>query len=130
MVRLTNKTGFLLRDCWLWRGPRVVPLGDLDDGEAVEGTLSVSREDLTRGVAQARWERDLSLEMFKSREVGQLLKRAVVERAMQETLRNESGWPNQVTFIAWLDRPPVSVAVRPGSISVHHATMVRLHLPL
>jgi hypothetical protein len=130
MVRVTNKTGFVLRHCWLWRGPRIVPLGDLDDGEEGEGVLTVSPEELARGVQQARWERDLSHEMFKGRELSDLLKRAIVERSMQEVLRSEPGWQQHVMFLGWLDRPLAAIAVSPGNVLAHRATLVRMRLPL
>lgn len=130
MVRVTNKSGYLLRDCWLWRGPRIAPLGDIDDGETADGILNVSHEDMTRPVAQARWEKDLSQEMVKGHAVLSLLRRAVVERVMQEALRSEPGWPNHVTFIGWLDQPLLGVSVKPGDVTIHHATIVRMRLPL
>jgi len=130
MIRVTNKTGFRLRDCWLWRGPRLVSLGDLDDGEDAEGTLTISPGEVPRGFPQARWEKDLAHDMFKGREIQDLLKRAIVERVMQEVLRGRPGLPNHVTFIAWLDRPPVAVSVTPGAIASHRATLVRMRLPL
>ena len=130
MVRVTNKTGFVLRHCWLWRGPRLVPLGDLDDGEEIEGVLTVSPEEIVRGVQQARWERDLSHEMFKGRELADQLKRAIVERSMQEVLRSEPGWQQHVMFLGWLDRPVAAISVNPGNVLAHRATLVRLRLPL
>ena len=68
MVRVTNNTGYTLQHCWLWRGPRIVPLGSIEDGDEGEGILTVTPDELSRGVQQARWERDLSYEMFKGRE--------------------------------------------------------------
>jgi hypothetical protein len=130
MVRVTNKTGFVLRHCWLWRGPRIVPLGDLDDGEEIEGVLTVSPEEIVRGVQQARWERDLSHEMFKGRELADQLKRAIVERSMQEVLRSEPGWQQHVMFLGWLDRPMAAISVSPGNVLAHRATLVRMRLPL
>lgn len=130
MVRVTNRTGFVLRHCWLWRGPRVVPLGDLDDGEEGEGVVTVSPEELARGVQQARWERDLSHEMFKGRELSDLLRRAIVERSMQEVLRSEPGWQQHIMFLGWLDRPLAAISVSPGNVLPHRATLVRMRLPL
>lgn len=130
MVRITNKTGFTLRHCWLWRGPRIVPLGDLDDGEMAEGILTLAPEELLRGTQQARWERDLAHEMFKGREVADLLRRAIVERALQEALRSNAAWQKQVMFIGWLDRPLVALSVWPGQIGAHRATLVRMRLTL
>lgn len=130
MVRLTNNSGYLLRNCWLWRGPRVVSLGDLDDGEQVEGVLTVSPEDLSRGFQQARWERDLAHEMFRGREMPDLLRRAIVERSMHEVLRSEPAWPNQVLVIGWLERPLTAISISPGNVAAQRATMVRMRLPL
>lgn len=130
IVRVTNKTGLLLRDAWLWRGPRLVTLGDIGDGEDAEGTLTMIPWEMPRGFPPPRWEKDLTNEMFKGREVTNLLKRAMVERAMQETLREGPGVSNYVTFIAWLDRSPVAVSVKPGNIASHQATLVRMRLPL
>jgi len=130
MVRVTNKSGYLLRDCWLWRGPRIAPLGDIDDGEAAEGVLNVSRDEMARPLAQARWEKDLSQGMVRGHGIPTLLRRTVVERVMQEALRSESGWPNYVTFIGWLDQPLLGVSVKPGDITAHRATIVRMRLPL
>jgi hypothetical protein len=130
MVRLTNNTGYVLQHCWLWRGPRVVPLGTIDDGEEVEGMLTVSHDELSRGVQQARWERDLAYEMFKGRESLDLLRRSVVERSMQETLRGDPAWQNHVTVIAWLERPLTMISVGPGHIGTQRVTMVRMRLPM
>jgi hypothetical protein len=130
MVRVTNKSGYLLRDCWLWRGPRIAPLGDIDDGEAAEGILSVSHDEMARPVAQARWEKDLSQEMVKGHTVPALLRRAVIERVMQEALRSEPAWSTHVTLIGWLDQPLLGISVKPGDITVHRATLVRMRLPL
>jgi hypothetical protein len=130
MVRITNKTGFALRSCWLWRGPRIVPLGNLDDGETAEGVLTLTPEEVLRGTQQARWERDLAHEMFKGREVPDLLRRAIVERALQEALRSDVAWQKQVMFIGWLERPLVALSVAPGQIGAHRATLVRMRLAL
>ena len=130
MVRVTNKSGVLLRNCWLWRGPRIVPLGDLDDGEDRDGSLILTVDERARGVPQARWERDLSHEMFKGQEVPDLLKRAIVERVMQEGLQSEPSWMNQVVFLGWLDQPLMAVSVKPGAIASQRATFVRMRLPL
>jgi hypothetical protein len=130
MVRLTNKSGYLLQNCWLWRGPRITSLGNLDDGDVVEGVLTVSPEDLSRGYQQARWERDLAHEMFRGREVPDLLRRAIVERSMHEVLRNEPAWRNQVLVIGWLERPLTAISISPGNVATQRATMVRMRLPL
>jgi hypothetical protein len=130
MVRVTNKTGYVLQHCWLWRGPRIVSLGDLDPGDEVEGLLTVSPEELSRGVQQARWERDLAHEMFKGRDIPDLLRRAIIERSMQEVLRNEPAWQNQVMVIAWLEQPLTAISIGPGNAATHRATMVRMRLPL
>ena len=130
MVRVANKTGFVLRHCWLWRGPHLVPLGDLDDGQEGEGILTVSPEEIVRGGQQARWERDLSHEMFKGGELTDLLKRAIVERSMQEVLHSGPGWQEQVMFLGWLDRPLAAISVRPGNVLAQRATLVRMRLPL
>jgi hypothetical protein len=130
MVRLTNKTGRVLQHCWLWRGPRIAPLGNLDDGDEVEGLLTVSPDELARGVQQARWERDLAHEMFKGREMPDLLRRAIVERSMQEVLRGEPAWQNQVMVIGWLEQPLTAISITPGNAAVQRATMVRMRLPL
>jgi hypothetical protein len=130
MVRLTNKSGYLLQHCWLWRGPRIVSLGNLDDGEEGEGVLTVSPEELSRGSQQTRWERDLAHEMFRGREVPDLLRRAIVERSMQEVLRSEPAWRNQVLVIGWLERPLTAISISPGNTAAHRVTMVRMRLPL
>jgi hypothetical protein len=130
MVRVTNKTGYLLQHCWLWRGPRIVPLGSLDDGEEVEGILTVSPDELSRGIQQARWERDLAHEMFRGREIPDLLRRAIVERSMQETLRSDPAWQNYVMMIGWLERPLTMISVGPGQAGAQRATIVRMRLPL
>jgi hypothetical protein len=130
MVRVTNKTGYLLQHCWLWRGPRVVPLGNLDDGDEAEGILTVTPDELSRGVQQARWERDLAHEMFRGREIPDLLRRAIVERAMQEVLRSEPTWQNYVMVIGWLHQPLTAISVSPGNTGAQRATMVRMRLPL
>jgi hypothetical protein len=130
MVRVTNKTGYVLQHCWLWRGPRIVPLGHLDDGEAVEGILTVGPDEPSRGVQQARWERDLAHEMFRGREIPDLLRRAIVERSMQEVLRSDPAWHNYVTMIGWLEQPLRAISVSPGSTGAQRATMVRLRLPI
>jgi hypothetical protein len=128
MVRIANKTGFALQDCWLWRGPRVVPLGDVDDGEVAEGVLTVTPEEMVRGTQQARWERDLAHEMFKGRAMPDLLRRAIVERALQEALRSDVAWQKQVMFIGWLERPLVALSVTPGQVGTQRATLVRMRL--
>jgi hypothetical protein len=130
MVRVTNKTGYLLQDCWLWRGPRIVPLGNLEDGDEAEGMLTVSPDELSRGVQQARWERDLAHEMFRNREIPDLLRRAIVERSMQEILRSDPAWQNHVMVIGWLERPLTMISVAPGNAEVQRTTMVRMRLPL
>jgi hypothetical protein len=130
MVRVTNNTGYGLQHCWLWRGPRIAPLGHLDDGDEVEGMLSISPDELSRGVQQARWERDLAHEMFKGREPLDQLRRAVVERSMQEILRSDPAWQNSVMLFAWVDRPLTMISVGPGNIGVQRATMVRMRLPI
>jgi hypothetical protein len=130
MVRVTNNSGYMLQHCWLWRGPRIVPLGNIEDGNAGEGILTVSPDELSRGVQQARWERDLAYEMFKGRESLDLLRRAVVERSMQETLRSDPAWQNHVTVLAWLERPLTMISVGPGQTGVQRVTMVRMRLPI
>jgi hypothetical protein len=130
MVRLTNKTGYTLQHCWLWRGPRIVRLGNLDDGDEVEGMLTVSPEELSRGIQQARWERDLAHEMFRGRDIPDLLRRAIVERSMQEVLRSDPAWHNQVMVIGWLERPLTMISVGPGHAGAQRATLVRMRLPL
>ncbi len=130
MVRVTNKTGYLLQHCWLWRGPRVVSLGSLDDGDEAEGILTVTSDELSRGVQQARWERDLAHEMFKGREIPDLLRRAIVERSMHETLRSDPAWQNHVMMIGWLEPPLTVISVSPGDVGAQRATMVRMRLPL
>jgi hypothetical protein len=130
MVRVTNNTGYGLQHCWLWRGPRIAPLGNLDDGDEVEGMLTVGPDELSRGVQQARWERDLAHEMFKGRETLDLLRRAVVERSMQEILRSDPAWQNSITVFAWVDRPLTMISVDPGHIGTQRATMVRMRLPI
>jgi hypothetical protein len=130
MVRVANKTGYALQHCWLWRGPRIVPLGHLDDGDEAEGILTVSPDELSRGVQQARWERDLAHEMFRGREIPDLLRRGIVERSMQEMLRSEPAWHNQVIMIGWLDRPLTTISLSSGTTGAQRATMVRMRLPL
>jgi hypothetical protein len=130
MVRVTNNSGYMLQHCWLWRGPRIVPLGNIEDGDEVEGILTVSPDELSRGVQQARWERDLAYEMFKGREGLDLLRRAVVERSMQETLRSDPAWQNHVTVLAWLERPLTMISVGPGQTGAQRVTMVRMRLPI
>jgi hypothetical protein len=130
MVRVTNKSGYLLQHCWLWRGPRIVPLGNLDDGDEAEGILTVGPDELSRGVQQARWERDLAHEMFRGREIPDLLRRAIVERSMQEMLRSEPAWQNHVMMIGWLERPLTMISVSPGNVGAQRETMVRMRLPL
>jgi hypothetical protein len=130
MVRVTNNSGYMLQHCWLWRGPRIVPLGNIEDGDEGEGILTVSPDELSRGVQQARWERDLAYEMFKGRESLDLLRRAVVERSMQETLRSDPAWQNHVTVLAWLERPLTMISVGPGQTGVQRVTMVRMRLPI
>jgi len=130
MVRVTNNSGYMLQHCWLWRGPRIVPLGNIEDGDEGEGILTVSPDELSRGVQQARWERDLAYEMFKGRESLDLLRRAVVERSMQETLRTDPAWQNHVTVLAWLERPLTMISVGPGQTGAQRVTMVRMRLPI
>jgi hypothetical protein len=130
MVRVTNNSGYMLQHCWLWRGPRIVPLGNIADGDEGEGILTVSPDELSRGVQQARWERDLAYEMFKGRESLDLLRRAVVERSMQESLRSDPAWQNHVTVLAWLERPLTMISVGPGQTGVQRVTMVRMRLPI
>ena len=130
MVRVTNNSGYVLQHCWLWRGPRIVPLGNIEDGDEGEGILTVSPDELSRGVQQARWERDLAYEMFKGRESLDLLRRAVVERSMQETLRSDPAWQNHVTVLAWLERPLTMISVGPGQTGAQRVTMVRMRLPI
>jgi hypothetical protein len=130
MVRVANKTGLVLRQCWLWRGARLVPLGDVADGQTVEGVLTLRPEDMVRGAQQARWERDLAHEMFKGRQLSDLLKRAIVERSMQEALRGEPMWHKHAMFIGWLEQPLVALSVAPGQIRSQRATLVRMRLPL
>jgi hypothetical protein len=130
MVRVTNNSGYTLQHCWLWRGPRIVPLGNIEDGDEGEGMLTVSPDELSRGGQQARWERDLAYEMFKGRESVDLLRRAVVERSMQETLRNDLAWQNHVTVLAWLERPLTMISVGPGQTGAQRVTMVRMRLPI
>jgi hypothetical protein len=130
MVRVTNNSGYMLQHCWLWRGPRIVPLGNIEDGDEGEGILTVSPDELSRGVQQARWERDLAYEMFKGRESIDLLRRAVVERSMQETLRSDPAWQNHVTVLAWLERPLTMISVGPGQTRAQRVTMVRMRLPI
>jgi hypothetical protein len=130
MVRVANNSGLMLSNCWLWRGPRIVALGDLADGETVEGVLTVSPEEMARGVQQARWERDLAHEMFKGRTVPDLLGRLMIERSIQEVLRSDLTWQHQVMFVGWLEQPLVTVSVQPGDIASRRATLVRLRLPL
>jgi hypothetical protein len=130
MVRVTNNTGYVLQDCWLWRGPRIVPLGTIEDGDGGEAMLTVSPDELSRGIQQARWERDLAYEMFKGRQRLDLLQRAVVERSMQETLRSAPAWQNHVTVFAWLERPLTMISVGPGQTGAQRVTMVRMQLPI
>jgi hypothetical protein len=130
MVRVTNKSGYLLQHCWLWRGPRIASLGNLDDGDAAEGILTITPDELSRGTQQARWERDLAHEMFRGREIPDLLRRTIVERSMQEVLRSEPTWQNHVMIIAWLERPLTAISVSPGDVAAQRATMVRMRLPL
>lgn len=130
MVRVKNKSGFALQQCWLWRGPRVVPLGDLDDGQVAEGVLTVTPDETVRGTQQARWERDLAHEMVKGQAAPDLLRRAIVERALQEALRGDGAWQRQVMFIGWLERPLVALSVTPGQVGVHRTTFVRMRLML
>jgi hypothetical protein len=130
MVRITNRTGFVLRHCWLWRGPRIVPLGTLEDGELAEGVISVTPEEMMRGSQQARWDRDLAHEMFKGREAADLLRRAIVERTLQEALRGGVAWRRQVMFIGWLEQPLVALSVTPGEVGTHRTTVVRMRLEL
>jgi hypothetical protein len=130
MVRITNKTGFVLQHCWLWRGPRVVPLGDLADGEVAEGILTMTPDEMVRGTQQARWDRDLAHEMVKGREVQDLLRRAIVERSLQEALRGDRAWQRQVMFIGWLERPLVALSVAPGQVGAQRTTVVRMRLAL
>jgi hypothetical protein len=130
MVRVTNKTGYLLQHCWLWRGPRIVPLGNLDDGDEAEGMLTISPDELSRGVQQARWERDLAHEMFRGREIPDLLRRAIVERSMQEMLRSDPTWQNHVVVIGWLERPLTMISVGSGNAGTQRATIVRMQLPI
>jgi hypothetical protein len=130
MVRVTNKTGLRLYNCWLWRGPRTVALGDLADGEMAEGVLSVSLEEMARGVQQARWERDLAHEMFKGRTVPDLMGRVMVERSIQEVLRSDLTWQQQVMFVGWLERSLAGISVHPGDVASQRATMVRMRVPL
>jgi hypothetical protein len=127
---VANKTGYALQHCWLWRGPRIVPLGHLDDGDEAEGILTVSPDELPRGVQQARWERDLAHEMFRGREIPDLLRRGIVERSMQEMLRSEPAWHNHVMMIGWLDRPLTAISLSSGTTGAQRATMVRMRLPL
>ena len=130
MVRVTNKSGYSLQHCWLWRGPRIVPLGNLDDGDEAEGVLTVSSDELSRGVQQVRWERDLALEMFRGREIPDILRRAVVERSMQEMLRSDPTWQTHVIVIGWLERPLTVISASPGNTGAQRATMVRMRLPI
>ena len=116
LVRVTNKTGYLLQHCWLWRGPRIVALGNLEDGDEAEGMLTVSPDELSRGVQQARWERDLAHEMFRGRENPDLLRRAIVERSMQDVLRSDPAWQSQVMVLGWLERPLTMISVGPGML--------------
>jgi hypothetical protein len=130
MVRVTNNTGYLLQHCWLWRGPRIVPLGNIKDGDEGEGILTISPDEGSRAGQQARWERDLSYEMFKGREGVDLLRRAVVERTMQEALRGGPSWQNHVTMLAWLEEPLTILSVEPGQTGAQRVTMVRVRLPI
>jgi hypothetical protein len=130
MVRVTNNTGYILQHCWLWRGPRIVPLGTIDDGDEAEGMLTVNPDELSRGVQQARWERDLAHEMFRGREIPDLLRRAVVERSMQEMLRSDPAWQNHVMVIGWLERPLTMISVSSGNAGTQRATIVRMRLPI
>jgi hypothetical protein len=92
--------------------------------------LTVSPDELSRGVQQARWERDLAHEMFRGRDIPDLLRRAIVERSMYETLRNDPAWQNHVMVIGWLERPLTMISVDPGNAGGQRATMVRMRLPL
>jgi hypothetical protein len=130
MVRLTNKTGYALQHCWLWRGPRIVALGSIDDGDEAEGVLTLGLDELSRGTQQARWERDLTHEMFRGRDVPNLLRRAIAERSMQEVLRSDPLWQQQVVVLGWLEQPLTATTVSPGSISAQRATLVRMRLPI
>jgi hypothetical protein len=130
MVRVSNNTGYVLQDCWLWRGPRIVPLGTIEDSEAGEAMLTVSPDEVSRGVQQSRWERDLAYEMIKGRQSLDLLQRAVVERSMLETLRSNPAWQNHVTVFAWLERPLTMISVGPGHTGAQRVTMVRMQLPI
>jgi hypothetical protein len=130
MVRVTNHTSYVLQGCWLWRGPRIAPLGTIEDGSDGEAMLTVTPDELARGAQQARWERDLAYEMFKGRESLDLLRRAVVERSMHETLRGDPAWDNHVTVFAWLERPLTMISVAPGQIGTQRVTMVRMQLPI
>jgi hypothetical protein len=130
MVRVTNKSGYRLQHCWLWRGPRVVPFGSIEDGDEAEAVLTVSDDELSRVGQQTRWERDLAYEMFKGRESLDLLRRSVVERSMQETLRSDPSWQNHVTLIAWLEPPPTTISVSPGQVGGQRVTLVRMRMPL
>jgi hypothetical protein len=130
MVRITNKSGYALQHCWLWRGPRIVPLGNLDDGDEAEGVLTVSADELSRGSQQVRWERDLAHEMFRGREIPDMLRRAVVERSMQEVLRSDPTWQTHVIVIGWLERPLTVISAGPGQTGEQRATMVRIRLPI
>jgi hypothetical protein len=130
MVRVSNKSGYLLQHCWLWRGPSIVPLGNIDDGAEAEGVLTISPDEMSRGVQQVRWERDLAHEMFRGRDIPDQLRRAFVERSMQEMLRSDPTWQSQVIVIGWLEQPLTMVSVERGNARVQRATMVRMRLPI
>ena len=68
--------------------------------------------------------------MFLGRDIPDLLRRAIVERSMQEVLRSDPTWQQQVMVIGWLERPLTTIAISPGNISAQRATMVRLRLPI
>jgi hypothetical protein len=108
----------------------MVSLGSLADGDEAEGVMTISPDEQLRGVQQARWERDLAHEMFRGREIPDLLRRAIVERSMHETLRSDPAWQTHVTVIGWLERPLTMISVAPGNARAQRATIVRLRLPL
>jgi hypothetical protein len=58
------------------------------------------------------------------------LRRAVVERSMQEMLRSDPTWQNHVTVIGWLERPLMAISVDPGNAGVQRTTIVRMRLPI
>jgi hypothetical protein len=105
-------------------------LGSIVDGDEGEGILTIGLDEGSRGLQQARWERDLSYEMFKGRDSLDLLRRAVVERSMQETLRSDPAWQNHVMVLAWLERPLTMISVGPGQTGVQRVTLVRMRLPI